>query len=413
MRLEFLKTAAVLGLLTAIGPFAIDMYLPALPSIGASLHASSGATQASLMVFFLMMGLGQLVYGPASDIFGRKAPLYFGLAMFAIGSIGCALATDIQMLIAFRVVQGIGACAGMVISRAIVRDLHTGPDAVQMMSLLMLVFSVSPILAPLAGSLVIAWTSWRGIFWTVLVAALIGLVLLRLFLPETRHRHLRADSTIRGALGAYRELLRDPTFLALSFTGSFGVSSFFAYLSTSSFILIEHYGLTPTQYSFFFSINAAAFIGAAQFNGALARRFGMRGLVRVAVAGYIAAIAGLFALYLAGVDNLTVLAVLLFIGYGFLGMVIPNITVLALEEHGAIAGTASALMGTLQFVTGAIVMTIVGRFLNGTAMPMVAGIAVCALITFVLAQVALRRSTRVHLADESTRREGGVGISRE
>ncbi|MEP7042577.1 MAG: multidrug effflux MFS transporter [Dokdonella sp.] len=391
MRLEFLKTAGVLGLLTAIGPFAIDMYLPALPSIGASLHASSGATQASLMVFFLMMGLGQLVYGPASDIFGRKAPLYFGLAMFAIGSLGCALAADIQTLIAFRVVQGIGACAGMVISRAVVRDLHTGPDAVQMMSLLMLVFSVSPILAPLAGSLVIAWTSWRGIFWTVLVAALIGLVLLRLFLPETRHRHLRAGSTIRGALGAYRELLRDPSFLGLSFTGSFGVSSFFAYLSSSSFILIEHYGLTPTQYSFFFSINAAAFIGAAQFNGTLARRFGMRGLVRVAVSGYIAAMASLFALYLAGVDNLTVLAVLLFVGYAFLGMVIPNITVLALEEHGAIAGTASALMGTLQFVTGAIVMTIVGRFLNGTAMPMVAGIFACALITFVLAQTALRQ----------------------
>ena len=400
MRPEFFKTAAVLGLLTAIGPFAIDMYLPALPSIGASLHAGNGAVQASLMVFFLVMGLGQFVYGPASDIFGRKRPLYFGLAMFAIGSLGCALAGDIQTLIAFRVIQGIGACAGMVISRAIVRDLHTGPDAVQMMSLLMLVFSVSPILAPLAGSLVIAWASWRGIFWTVLVASLAGLVLLRLFVRETRPHHQRADSTIASALAGYRKLLGDRSFLGLAFTGAFGVSSFFAYLSTSSFVLIEHYGLTPTQYSFFFSINAAAFIGAAQFNGALARRFGMRTLVRYAVCGYLAAITTLFASYVLGADNLVALAVLLFIGYGFLGVVIPNVTVLALEEHGAIAGTASALIGTLQFVTGALVMTIVGRFLDGTAMPMVAAIAACALVTFVLAQTSLRRRRLVAVLDD-------------
>lgn len=399
MRIEFFKTAAVLGLLTAIGPFAIDMYLPALPSIGASLGASLGATQASLMVFFVMMGLSQLAYGPLSDIFGRKPPLYAGLALFALGSIGCALAKDIDTLIAFRMLQGLGAAAGMVIGRAVVRDLHTGPDAAQMMSLLMLVFSVSPILAPLAGSLVIAWTDWRGIFWSVLVAALLGMVLLTLFLRETRHRHLRADSTVRSALAAYRELLGDSSFLGLGFVCAFGVSSFFAYLASSSFVLIEHYGLTPTQYSFFFSINAAAFIGAAQFNGALARRFGLRGLARVAVLGYVVAMASLFALFAFGVDSLAALAVLLFVGYAFLGMVIPNVTVLALEEHGAIAGTASALIGTLQFVTGAAVMAIVSRFLDGSALPMVAAIAICALITFALAQLALRRGPARAFAD--------------
>ncbi|MFC4821119.1 multidrug effflux MFS transporter [Dokdonella ginsengisoli] len=390
MRSDFFKTAAVLGLLTAIGPFAIDMYLPALPSIRAALHAGTGATQASLMVFFVMMGLAQLVYGPLSDIFGRKPLLYAGLVLFALGSIGCALATDIQTLIAFRVLQGLGASAGMVIGRAVVRDLHTGPDAAQMMSLLMLVFSVSPILAPLAGSLVIAWTDWRGIFWSVLVAALLGLVLLTLFLRETRHAHLRAGSTVRGALSAYRELLGDPSFLGMGFICAFGTSSFFAYLASSSFVLIEHYGLTPTQYSFFFSINAIAFIGAAQFNGLLARRFGLRRLARRAVAGYVGSMTALFALFALGIDSLAVLAVLLFVGYAFLGLVIPNVTVLALEEHGAIAGTASALIGTLQFLTGAIVMAIVSRFLDGTALPMVVGIAACALITFALARITLR-----------------------
>jgi DHA1 family bicyclomycin/chloramphenicol resistance-like MFS transporter len=176
------------------------MYLPALPSIRASLHASTAATQASLMVFFLTMGVCQLFYGPASDMFGRKPPLYFGLCLFALGSIGCALAGDIQTLIAFRVLQGIGACAGMVISRAIVRDLHTGPDAAQLTSLLMLVFSVSPILAPVAGSFVIAWASWRWIFWTVLVAAFLGMIMIGLFLKETRSARIVNCSAIRISL---------------------------------------------------------------------------------------------------------------------------------------------------------------------------------------------------------------------
>ena len=150
MKTSFFGTALVLGLLSAIGPFAIDMYLPALPSIGQSLGASMGAVQASLMAFFISLGVGQIIYGPVSDMLGRKKPLYFGLVLFALGSVGCALAPDIETLVVLRFIQGLGACAGMVIPRAVVRDLHTGHDAARLMSLLMLVFSVSPILAPLA-----------------------------------------------------------------------------------------------------------------------------------------------------------------------------------------------------------------------------------------------------------------------
>jgi DHA1 family bicyclomycin/chloramphenicol resistance-like MFS transporter len=155
MNTPFLKNALVLGLLSAIGPFAIDMYLPALPSIGQSLGVSMSAVQASLMAFFISLGIGQIIYGPISDMVGRKPPLYFGLALFALCSIGCAMAPDIETLIALRFLQGLGASAGMVIPRAVVRDLHTGNDAARLMSLLMLVFSVSPILAPLSGSLLI------------------------------------------------------------------------------------------------------------------------------------------------------------------------------------------------------------------------------------------------------------------
>ncbi|GAB3792228.1 multidrug effflux MFS transporter [Dyella agri] len=383
--------ALVLGLLSAIGPFAIDMYLPALPSIQRSLHTGVDAAQMSLMAFFAAIAAGQVIYGPVSDMLGRKPPIYFGLCLFAVASIGCALAPDIHTLIAARFVQGLGACAGMVIPRAIVRDMHTGTAAAKLMALLMLVFSVSPILAPLTGSLVIRLASWRGIFWVVSGAAVLGLLLANFVLKETRTKAQRMESSLRSALLSYRTLLRDRHFLGLVLIGAFGVSSFFTYLANSSFVLIEHYGLTPTQYSLAFSVNAVSFIGAAQFTGWLGGRYGLRRVVRTAVVGYAATMLALLVLTAAGMDRLDLLMALLFVGYGFLGLVIPTTAVLALDRHGPIAGTASALMGTMQFVTGAAVIAVVGRFLNGTALPMVGGIAACALIAFVLARVTLRR----------------------
>ncbi|HMG49428.1 MAG TPA: MFS transporter, partial [Inquilinus sp.] len=195
-------------------------------------------------------------------------------------------------------------------------------------------------------------------------------------------------------------LLTDGKFLGLTFIGAFGIASFFAYLANSSFVLIEHYGLSPRLYSVFFSINAVSFIGVSQTTGWLASRFGLDRIVRVAVSGYAFAMAVLLIVTLAGVDRLDVLAALLFVGYGFLGLVIPTTAVLSMEEHGAIAGTASALMGTLQFVTGALVIAAVGPFFDGTSLPMVVGIAGCAVIAFVLAQMTLGRSRPVEVPAE-------------
>ena len=377
---RFFRLALVLGLLSAIGPFAIDMYLPALPSIGQGLHADVSAVQMSLTSFFLALGVSQMFYGPASDMWGRKAPLYAGMGLFTVASVGCALASDITVLIALRFVQGVGAGAAMTVPRAIVRDLHTGNDAARLMSLLMLVFSVSPILAPLVGSLIIDASGWRGIFWTVSGAGLAGLGMIALSLAETRPAAERAHSTLRSALAGYALLLRDRHFLGLTFIGAFGMAGFFVYLANSSFVLINHHGLTPRLYSIAFSINAVAFIGVAQFTGWLSGRFGLVRVVKVAVAGFAATLAVLLALTLAGVDRLDVLAGLLFVGFGFLGLVVPTTSVLALEAHGRIAGTASALMGTLQMLTGAVVMAGVGQFVDGSSLPMVAGIAASALV---------------------------------
>jgi MFS transporter, DHA1 family, multidrug resistance protein len=389
MRARFLKNAIVLGLLSAIGPFAIDMYLPALPSIGRSLHADPAAVQLSLSAFFIALAMGPPICGPLSDRFGRKPPLYVGLTLFVLASVGCALAPNITTLIAFRFVEGLAACAGMVIPRAIVRDLHTGVDATRLMSLLMLVFSVSPILAPLTGSFVIQLAGWRAVFWTVTAAAVLGAVILSA-VPETRPKSLRHAATTLGAFASYKRLLADRSFLGVTLIGAFGLASFFVYLSNSPFVLIEHYHLSPRLFSVLFSTNAASFFAVAQLNGWLAGRIGLRHLVRRAATGYAAVLVLLFALILSGVDRLGVLATLLFIGYGFLGMVLPTAAVLALEPHGSIAGTASALMGTLQFAMGAAVMMLVGSFANATPLPMVGGIAGCALAAVTLARVTLR-----------------------
>jgi DHA1 family bicyclomycin/chloramphenicol resistance-like MFS transporter len=400
MQPSFARNAIVLGLLSAIGPFAIDMYLPALPSIAADLDASTAATQMSLMAFFAAFGLCQVVYGPVSDMVGRKAPLYFGLTLFAAGSIGCSLAPTIEWLIAFRFVQGIGACASMVIPRAIVRDLHTGIEATRLMSLIMLVFSVAPILAPLTGSGLIAAFDWRATFVAMTLAALVGLVLVTLSLPETRPPERRLRSGIRGVLAGYGELLRDGRFLGVTFIGGLGMASFFAFLASSSFVYIDHFGLTPTEYSLAFSVNAIGFIGSAQFSARLVARLGTGRLVAGAVACYAAVAVSLFGLTLAGFESLALLMAMLFAAFACLGLVVPTTAVLALEEHGRLAGTASALMGTLQMVAGAAVIAFVSLFFDGTALPMVTAIALCATGAFVLSRLTLAPRAVAHAPAE-------------
>jgi MFS transporter, DHA1 family, multidrug resistance protein len=381
--------ALLLGLLSAIGPFAIDMYLPALPAIGAGLQADMHAVQLSLMAFFIAFAISQIVYGPASDIFGRKPPMVVGIALFIAGSVGCTLAPDIGWLIAWRVVQGAGGGAPIVIPRAIVRDLHTGVEATKLMAMLMLVFSVSPVLAPLVGSLVVESAGWRAIFWLVAAIGAIGGVLVVTTLPETRPAAARVRSDVASTLRAFGVLLRDARFLGLTGIGAFGMATFFVYLANSSFVLIGHYGLTPRQYGVAFAVNAASFIGVSQFAGRLAARYGLPRVASVASFGLALAMGTAAALNVGGIDDLATMLAVLFVGFGFLGLIMPTTSVMALDTHGEIAGAASALMGTLQLVMGAVVIAVMGSVVDGTARPMVAGIAVAALVTAGLARVTL------------------------
>lgn len=325
MASTYARYAIVLGLLSAVGPFAIDMYLPALPTIAAELGTTAAATrmtQMTLTVFFLSFGVCQLVYGPLSDRIGRKTPLYVGLAVFLLGSLGCALAPGIEWLIAFRIVQGIGASAGMVIPRAIIRDLHTGIEATRLMSLVMLVFSVSPILAPLVGSALIVPFGWRAVFVAVSVAAALALVLTATLLPETRPAADRVRSSAADILRGFAFLLRDRRFLGLTFIGGLGLSSFFTFIASSSFIYIGHFGLTPTQYGLAFAVNAVGFVGASQLSARLGQRFGIARVIFGSVIAYAAFAFLHLAVTLLGADSLAVVIPLLFATFAFLGLVI-------------------------------------------------------------------------------------------
>ncbi|MGY2398026.1 multidrug effflux MFS transporter [Pseudomonas sp. SDO5271_S396] len=382
--------AVLLGLITAIGPFAIDIYLPALPTLGASLHASASAVQMSLTVFFMIIGVCQLFYGPVSDVFGRKPPIYAGLGIFILASIGCALAPTIEVLIGFRALQAFDACAGMVIPRAVVRDLYTGHEAARLMALLMLVMSVSPILAPLAGSLVISLWSWREVFGVLAVVALLCLLMTFVQLPETHPPERRLGKTLGSAFGSYGALLRDPVFTGLAVVSGFGLATFFVFIGSAPFVYIEYFGLTPTQFSLGFALNAASFFAMSQLTARLSARYGLAPVILASVKA-VAAIMALLALTTLWVDSLALMMSLLFIGFGFLGLLLPAAGVLSLEEHGAEAGSASALLGAIQMITAAVCMTLVGVFADHTPAPMLIGIALCAIAAMLTVMWTLRR----------------------
>ncbi|WP_419908559.1 multidrug effflux MFS transporter [Hoeflea sp.] len=329
MSAGMMRSAVILGLLACVGPLSIDMYLPALPSIADGLGSTVASVQMTLTVFFLAFGAAQLVYGPIADQVGRKPPLYFGLGIFILGSIGCALAPNIEVLTAARFVQGLGAAVVMVIPRAIIRDLHTGVAATRLMALIMLVISVSPMLAPLAGSGMILLAGWRSIFVLLCVAAVFSLLLTGFMLPETLKAENRVGFNTRSFLRGSRTLLTDPEFMGLTFIGGFGMASFFVFIASASFVYTGEFGLTPTGFSLAFAINALGFFSASQAAAGLGRRIGMGRMVSLAVAGFALFTIILLLIALAGQATLFVIVGLLFAANACLGLVIPTTMVLA------------------------------------------------------------------------------------
>ncbi|WP_417242841.1 multidrug effflux MFS transporter [Celeribacter sp.] len=390
-----MRSAIVLGLLSAVGPFAIDMFLPALPAIAADLGASVASTQGTITFYFIAFGLTQLIYGPWSDQVGRKLPLYVGLGLFFVASVLAAMAPTINMLILARIGQGLGAASLMVVTRAIIRDQYTGYEATKLMGLIMLVFSVSPMFAPLSGAALITVTGWRGIFAAMAVAAVIAVAVTAIWQAETLPEEHRVPVHLKSMGRGIRTLMRDPVFMGLTFVGGFGMAAFFIFIASASFVYVETFGLTPTQFSLAFTVNAMGFIGASQAAAPLMQKHGALKIILLGVGGFAASMCVLMALAVAGLATFPVILAGLIAGFGFMGLVIPTTMVAALDPHGEIAGLASSLGGTLQMVAGGVMVAASGPFFDGTPTPMIGAMTVCSLITLGLLLAILPRARRI------------------
>lgn len=384
--------SVILGLVAAVGPFAIDMYLPAMPDIGRDFGVEQQAVQWTIVGYFITFGLAQLAYGPWADQAGRKPPLYAGLALFIAGTVICALAPSIGWLIFGRMVQGLGGAANMVVLRAVIRDLATGPQATRMMSTIMIVIAVSPLLAPLSGAGLLSFGDWRLIFWALLVAAVLSFFLIQFALPETLTDANRQRFDLATTLAGAKVLLADRGFMVMTFLAGFAFASFFVFIASASFVYTQEFGLSPTQFSFAFAVNAIGFFAASQFAAPLSRRLGTLRMIAGASLGFALATFAGFGLALAGLASLPVTMSTLFVGNVFLGVILPTAQVQALEEHGENAGLASSLGGTMQMVAAGVLVAAAGPFLDGTVVPMLGAIALCGLIALVLSRMIPRQA---------------------
>ena len=368
----------LLGALTAFAPLSIDMYLPALPTLQKYFGATEGQVQLTLASFFLGFALGQTLYGPVADRFGRKPPLYAGMVFYGLSSAGCALAFSIQALTALRLLQAVGACAGTVISRAMVRDLFPPAETRQVYSALILVMGVSPMVAPLLGSYILVLLGWKAIFWSVALVAALALVGIYFRLPESLP--VARPFSVEYILSTYRGLLADRFFLGSALAAGFSSAGMFAYIAGAPFIFINIFGLSAEHFGWLFALNATAVIGSAQVNGRLFHGHAPERLMRNAA--FVQCFAGLLLIgaMLSGASHMLWLAVPLFLYLACIGFVFPNAVAMALANHGNVAGMASALLGTLQFSMAAIATLALGAIPSATAFPMSVTICACGVL---------------------------------
>ncbi|MFF7372618.1 multidrug effflux MFS transporter [Streptomyces tricolor] len=363
----------VLGGLTATPPLAMDMYLPSLPEVTRSLHASAATVQLTLTACLLGMALGQLVVGPMSDRWGRRRPLLTGLAVYLVATALCAVAPNVETLVAFRLVQGLAGAAGIVIARAVVRDLYDGVAMARFFSTLMLISGVAPIVAPLIGGQILRVTDWRGVFvvLTVVGAALAVLVWLRL--PETLPPAGRHGGGVGQALRAMRGLLADLPFTGYMLAGGFAFAALFAYISASPFVIQEIYGASPQTFSLLFGLNSVGLVIAGQINGkVLVGRVSLDKVLGTGLAVIVLAATALLLMASGalGEVGLAPIAAALFVLMSAMGITLPNAQTLALLRTRHAAGSASALLGTSSFLVGAIASPLVGVAGEETAVPM-------------------------------------------
>lgn len=381
----------LLGLLSAIGPFSIDMYLPGFPAIADDLETTVDKVSFSLSSFFVGVCIGQMLCGPLLDRFGRKRPLYAGLVLYIIASLGCALSGTIEALIGFRFLQALGGCVGMVAPRAIVRDVFPVEENAKVFSLLILVIGVSPIIAPTAGSFFITAFGWHSVFVVLAIVTALLLVAVIFFLPESKQPDPSFSLRPKPIVTSFLTVMKEPQFYTYSLTGATAAAGLFAYLSGSPFVFMQLFRVNEQQYSWIFAIIAIGLIGSSQLNTLLLRWYTSAQIIRVilivqAAVGVVLAVGtvtGIVGLYS------TIFFIFLFLscqGFSF-----PNSSALSMAPFTKEAGSASALLGALQMGIGAVASAMVGLLFNNTAIPMTAVMAGCAVIALLILLVGQRQ----------------------
>nr|WP_173166906.1 multidrug effflux MFS transporter [Phytohabitans suffuscus] len=396
-RRDRLRLVLVLGSLIAIGPLTIDMYLPALPAITAGLETTDTAVQLTLTGTLIGLALGQLLIGPLSDAYGRRAPLLAGLALHVVASVLCVVAPNVGVLGTLRVLQGIGIAASSVVTLAVVRDLFTGRAFASLFSQLMLVMGVAPILAPTLGGALLGWTDWRGVFVALAVFGVLLLGVAALRMEETLPAARRRPAGLRATLRGYGQLARDRTFVGLVFVAGLSMAALFGYVAGSSFVLQDEFGLSEQEFAIVFGAGAIGLIGASQINVRLLRRYSPQRILVAALTIGSAGGAVLLTFAATGFGGLTTLLASLWLVLTAAGLALPNAPALAMSRHGEAAGTAAALLGAVQFGVGAVAAPTVGLLGNGRvamAVVMLAGLtgATAVLLTVV-------RPARLEAAD--------------
>lgn len=374
----------LIALLATIGPIGIDMYLPSIPAMAASLGSSEGAIQLSLMTFFVGLMLGQLMYGPLSDKFGRKPLIYLGLSIYILGSIGCAFAQSVEQLQWIRFVQGLGGSIGMVIAFAIIKDQFQGPAMGKMMSMVLAILGLSPVAAPLIGDGLQALGSWRNIFIFLAVYAAIVLSAAAVLLPETRQVELRQQFKLSQTIKLYGQIITDRKFIIYALTLCIAQAGFFAYIAGSASVFITEYQLSSTQFSLLFALNAFGLIAAAILNPKVHEKFGPLNAYKIMNSSFLFIMTVLLLALCLGYSSLVIFCIALFIAVALLGFIMPTGSQLALMLQHKNAGTASALLGALQFGFGAIITTLTGTFSSFGGLGLVIIMFACAFISALL-----------------------------
>ncbi len=393
----------ILGSLTAIGPFSIDMYLPAFPDIAKGLDTTIAKVMLSLSSFFIGISAGQLLYGPLLERYGRKKPLYAGLTIYLFASVGCAMATSINALILFRFLQALGGCVGMVAARAMVRDLFEVKENAKIFSLLMLVVAVSPIIAPTLGGYITAAVGWRYVFVMLIVVALIIIVGIYFLLPESKKPDPNFSLKPRPILNNFMGVIRHPQFYTYSLTGAIASAGLYAYISGSPHVFMEVFKVSERQYGWIFALIAMGLIGAAQINSVLLKNYSSEQIIKAALSCQCVIGVILAGTTYIGWSDLFVTIFLIFIYLCCQGFIFPNSSALSLAPFGHNAGSASALLGAIQMFIGASASAMVSILQNYFS-AMTAVMAFCTLTAyFVLTRgrkIIVQRATTTAVEEE-------------